>query len=301
MISAVIHTYNEENNIERALSSLSWVDEVIVVDMESIDSTCQKARQYNTKIFTYPFTGFVEPARNFGIEKTTGKWVLILDADEEIPRTLVDHLREITSKNSHDYIRIPRKNIIFGKWIQNGGWWPDYQIRFFKKNMVKWTDQIHGVPLTRGKGIDLEPIETLSIVHHNYQTIEQFIQRLNRYSGIGAKQLFLKNQRFTTELLLEKPVSEFIHRFFVWKGYRDGIYGLSLSLLQSFSELVMYLKLWELYNFKGTRISLQKLEKQIDSQYRRINFYLSDWHIQHSKDVFFQFKHRIKRKLNSYV
>src|SRR4030042_2249641 len=184
MISAVVHTFNEEKNIERCLSSLSWTDEIVLIDMGSKDRTCEIAKNYKVKIFQHPWTGFVEPARNFGLSKAKGEWIFILDADEEVPHDLAKFLLSESRNPSGDYYRISRKNIIFGKWIKHAGWWPDYQIRFFRKGKVSWIEKIHGIPLTKGHGVDMEPKERTSITHYNYQTLIQYIERMNRYSSV---------------------------------------------------------------------------------------------------------------------
>ena len=125
MISVIVHTYNEEKNIDRCLNALSWADEIVMIDMGSKDKTIQEAQKYNTTIYQHPYTHFVEPARNFGISKAKYEWVLIVDADEEIPKTLSRFLQKASNENIFDYYRIPRKNIIFGKWIKHTGWWPE--------------------------------------------------------------------------------------------------------------------------------------------------------------------------------
>jgi len=300
MITAVVHTYNEEKNIARCLSSLFWVDEIVLVDMGSTDDTLKIVSEYKVKVFNHPFTGFVEPARNFAQKKAQGDWIMIVDADEEIPRTLAGFLLKFASEGKYDYLRIPRKNYIFDRWIKNSGWWPDYQIRFFKKNSVRWTDKIHSVPLTRGEGHDLELREELSIVHHNYQSIAQFLERLNRYSDIRAKELFVANGKFRYEYLFEKPVKEFVRRFIVWGGYKDGLHGLALSLLQAFSELAIYLKLWELYDFFPARLSLKDVFLSIRKEYKMITFHFSQELIGKTKNNLLSLLMRVKRKLGYY-
>ena len=132
-LSIALITLNEEANIERCLSSLkSFADEIILVDMGSTDQTLQKAKEFSAKIFTHPYTGFVEPARNYALDKTQGDWVFLIDADEELPKTLKLLLKELIREKSKSFYRVPRKNIIFGRWIKHAYWWPDYQIRFFK-------------------------------------------------------------------------------------------------------------------------------------------------------------------------
>lgn len=300
MISALIHTYNEEKNIERALSSLSFADEIVLVDMGSNDNTCKIASQFTPRIFQHPHTGFVEPARNFGISKARGNWVLIIDADEEISNGLARYLRLEIQHPKADFYRIPRKNIIFGKWMKHAGWWPDYQVRFFKKENVSWRNQIHGVPLTRGTGLEIEPSENLSIIHHNYQTIGQYIDRLNRYTSISAKQLFLSNTRFSMSQLFAMQVKEFVNRFFVWEGYKDGVHGLALSILQSLSESVTSLKLWELEGFKQEKIELTEIEKYLADDFRNKQYWLINALLRQPKDLFTRIRLRIMRKLHIY-
>lgn len=300
MISAIIHTYNEEKNIERCLVSLTFADEVIVVDMGSADRTCQIATSYHAKIFQHPYTGFVEPARNFGLSKAVGEWIIVVDADEEIPQSLAKYLLIEAQNSNFDFFRIARKNIIFSRWVRHSGWWPDYQIRFFKKGNVSWSDKIHGIPLTKGLGKDIEATEALSITHYNYQTVEQYIERLNRYSTISAKQLYLDNEHFKIATLFEKITNEFITRFFVWQGFKDGVHGLALSLLQSLAETVTYLKLWELEQFKEEKISLTEIEKLMVQDFKTKQHWFINEKLTHPHNIIEEAIWRIKNKLHIY-
>lgn len=300
MISAVVHTYNEEKNIERCLSSLAFVGEIVIIDMGSTDATCDIGKNFKAKIFNHPYTGFVEPARNFGISKASGDWILIIDADEEIPATLSHYLLQQSKTAEFDYIRIARRNIIFGKWIKHAGWWPDYQIRFFKKGQVFWNDKIHGVPFTKGDGQELPATADLSITHYNYQTIEQYIGRLNRYTNISAKELFLANKKFSFSDALEASSKEFINRYFVWEGYKDGVHGLALALLQAFSETATYLKLWELENFKEERISLTDAGNAITYAEKEKKYWFFSTLLKEPHDLINDLIWRLKRKLTKY-
>jgi len=142
------------------------------------------------KIVFHQKLDYVEPARNFAISKVVNEWVLVLDPDEEINQNLKTRLIQIAQHLKQiNYVRIPRKNIIFGKWMKAAMWWPDFNIRFFKKGAVKWSDKIHKPPQVKGEGLDLEAKEEWAITHHNYQTISQFAERLNRYTTIEAKEL----------------------------------------------------------------------------------------------------------------
>ena len=300
MISAVVHTYNEEKNIKRCLSSLSWVDEIVLIDMNSTDRTRELASEYKAKIFAHPYTGFVEPARNFGIKKAQGSWILIVDADEEIPKSLADRLLAVSKDKTVDYCRIARKNIIFGKWLRHSGWWPDYQIRFFRKGSVTWSDKIHGVPLTRGRSLDLAYAQELCIIHYNYQTIDQYIDRLNRYTTITAKEFFLANKKFSFQNLIEVSAKEFINRYLAWEGYKDGIHGLALAFLQAFSEMVTYLKLWELENFKEEKISLEEVKKITEKEQKNKRYWFADTLLKQPHNFISDLLWKIERKLTRY-
>jgi len=299
-ISAVVNTYNEEVNIDRCLSSLhSFADEIVLVDMGSTDKTTKIAKNYTNKIFTHPYTGFVEPARNFAIEKTTGDWVFLIDADEEITKDLKNLLLKLAKTSSKSFFRIPRKNIIFGKWIKHANWWPDYQIRFFKKGHISWSDKIHSVPLTRGEGLDLEAKVEHAIIHYNYQTISQYIDRLNRYTNIQAKELYLNGYKFDWKDLISKPSHEFLSRFFQSRGYKDGWHGLALSLLQSASMLVLYAKVWELEGFTEGKIDLVEVKKELNERGRQENYWSVEEKLQTDAPILSKLKLKLERKLTS--
>ena len=250
-ISVIINTWNEEENIKRCLESVRKIaSEIIVVDMHSKDRTVAIAKKLGAKVFFYKYLSYVEPARNFALRQAQGDWILILDPDEEIPPFLAKRLEDL-AQNSEEvtYFRLPRKNIIFGKWIKHSRWWPDYNIRFFKKGNVRWLEKIHSVPLTRGTGKDFEAKETNAIIHYHYQSISQYLSRLDRYTIIQAKDLIESGYKFSWQDMLKKPMGEFLSRFFVGESYKDGLHGLALALLQAFSELVKYLKVWESEKF----------------------------------------------------
>ena len=252
-ITAIINTHNEERNIIRCLRSISpHVDEIVIVDAESTDKTRQLAKQYTKKIWEYPYKGYVEPARNFAIKKASEEWIILLDADEVMNEELGLKLRQLTGQDVYTYYRIPRKNLIFGKWITHSGWWPDYQIRLFKKDSVTWNDEIHSIPITEGKGTDLPVNEQNALIHHHYTSIDQYIERLNRYTSQEARQLVEYGASFEWKNLIEKPTGEFLTSFIMWEGYRSEIHGLALSLLQAFSFLIVQLKVWEYHQFKET-------------------------------------------------
>jgi len=275
-ISVVINTLNEEDYIERAIKSVNWADELIVCDMHSSDKTVEIAKKLGAKIFFHKKEDYVEPARNFAISKASNDWILVLDPDEEIPETLAKRLQEIAAKMEQiDYVRVPIKNVIFGHWMQHSGWWPDCKVRFFRKNKVEWTDKIHRPPETLGQGLDLPADEKFALIHHNYGTVSQFLEKMNRYTTVQAEELKKEGYKFEWKDLFEKPLSEFLSRFFANEGYKDGLHGLSLSLLQAFSFVVMYLKLWEVDKFREQDINLSELNNLKNQSAEVFNYWIN--------------------------
>lgn len=295
-ISVVINTLNEEKNIERVLKSVKWADEIIICDMHSEDKTVQIAKSLGAKIIYHKDQEFVEPARNFAISKSSNDWILILDPDEELPESLSARLKEIVNKmNRIDYIRTPRKNIIFGKWMKASGWWPDYNIRFFKKGKVKWEDKIHKPPQTLGEGIDLAAEEKYAITHHHYESVSQFLERMIRYTKIQAEELKKDGYKFDFRDLIKKPLGEFLGRFFASRGFEDGLHGLALSLLQAFSQLVVYLRIWEMEKFGQKDVDLNEFKKLNQESQKEIEYWFKYGNL--PKNPFKRFVQKLKNKL----
>ena len=260
-ISAVINTRNEERNIVRCLRAIHpFVEEIVVVDMESKDRTRQLARKFTKKIYTHKNVDYVEPARNFAIEKATGDWIILLDADEIVPEELGLKFRRLVDHATYEFYRIPRKNLIFGRWVTHSGWWPDYHIRFFKKGIVRWENEIHSIPTTYGKGMDLQAEEKNALIHYHYDSIAQYLERLNRYTTQEVNQLISENATFSWKDMLTKPAGEFMTRYFAWEGYKDGLLGLALSILQAISFFVVQLKLWEAHRFNEEMFTLEEMK-----------------------------------------
>jgi (heptosyl)LPS beta-1,4-glucosyltransferase len=293
-ISVIINTLNEAENLPKAISSVKdFADEIVVVDMESTDGTPEIAKNLGAKVFTHKKLGYVEPARNFAISKATNSWILILDSDEEVPKKLSEKIKKILKYPEADYYRVPRKNIIFGKWIKYSRWWPDFNIRLFKKGAVSWNELIHAVPMTQGIGEEIEAKEELSIVHHNYDSIEEYIERMNRYTSRLSEERINEGYKFNWRDLILKPSNEFLSRYFFGEGYKDGLHGLALSLLQGFSELSLYLKIWQKEKFNENNVTLTEVIGVMRDQEKDLHYWQNDSQFKESG----KFTDRIRRKL----
>ena len=296
-ISVVINTLNEEANLPNAVKSIrDLADEIIVVDMHSSDNTVEIAKKNGAKVYQFAKVGYVEPARNFAIEKATGDWVLILDADEEVPEKLSFTLKTLSQEEGVDHYTVPRQNIIFGKWIKHSKWWPDYNIRFFRRKKVRWSSKIHQPPLTYGVGKDLPAKKSYAIIHHNYQSIDQYITRLNRYTSIQANALASDGYKFIWTDLIQKPTQEFLSRFFAAQGFKDGLHGLVLAILQAISEFVTYLKVWQSEQFANQQISINEINIQLNKSHNQLKWWSDEVR---TKDLpfFIKIPTIIKRKI----
>lgn len=295
-LSVVINTFNEEKNIARAIKSAEFADEIIVCDMYSDDDTAVIAKKMGAKIIFHKRVGFVEPARNLAISQASGDWILIIDADEEISDGLKDKVKElIYDEGVVNFVEVPRKNIIFGKALKGAMWWPDYNIRLFKKGTLTWSTKIHSKPKTTGQGLILAPLDSNAIIHHHYDSVSQFITRMDRYTTIQAKELKESGYNFDWKDLITKPLGEFLSRFYANRGFEDGLHGLSLSLLQAFSHLVMYLKTWEKEDFDSKNLNFNELNHTLKESGSEISYWMKYGNL--SKNKLKRVLQKIKNRL----
>jgi glycosyltransferase involved in cell wall biosynthesis len=300
-ISVVITVLNEQKRIQDCLESIKWADEIVIVDDGSTDKTVAIAQKYTDKIIPHKSEGYVEPSRNFAISKATGDWILVLDADEQVPPSLAAKLQEIAKNETKaECVRIPRKNIIFNKWMQHTGWWPDYNIRFFKKGSVTWPNKIHSKAQVHGLVIDLGPQEETALIHYNYDTVSQFLRKLDSYTTVTANERIAEDNQFHWTHMIELPVQEFLSRFFARKGYKDGLHGLVLSLLEGFYEFITCLKVWEQKGFKEVTPNdvMQGFEPSIEESRKQLHFWMYDKKITEESTNLKKQIYKIRRKLN---
>ena len=248
-ISAILIVRNEERNLEYCLQSIRWCDEIVVVDMESDDGTIGVARKYTDKIFSHKKVEAFDIARKLALEKASGEWVVSIDADEMIKKDLSDTIIDLAKKNAADVFYFPRKNYIMGQWIQHTGWWPDYQLRFFRHDSVWFNETLHGfvVPRNNARVQYLEPRELNAFSHFNFKDSFQLMEKINNYTSIEASLLRKHgNGSLKWYKMLFNSVSEMCKRYVVYKGFKDGYHGFCLSVMMGFYKFLMSVKLWEL-------------------------------------------------------
>jgi len=186
-ISAVVHTRNSELTIESALRSLRWADELIVVDMESSDRTLEIARRFPCTVISIPLAPRVDGTRNRALAVCRNDWVFFLDSDEYLAEDTGEELQSCICKygSRYDAFALPRYNYICGQVMRGSRWYPDQQIRLFRKGTVVWEDSIHRPPLVvtnPNRLMGLTPGECPHIHHRNYDSIGQFLRRQLDYA-----------------------------------------------------------------------------------------------------------------------
>lgn len=253
-LSAVISTHNSETLIEDCLKSAEKVaDEIIIVDNESTDKTVKIAKRYTKIIHPHKNNPLVlNQAKNYGFTKAKGEWIISLDPDERISPKLATEIKKIlkehSSKRQHPAYQMPRKNIIFGRWIKHGLWYPDEQIRLFRRGQARFLEK-HNHEKLKVKG----RIGSLKghLIHYNYTGVTQYIDKINHlYSDNEAKTAIESGKIVKWYDAIRMPLSDFLANFFAREAYKDGLHGLVLSLMQAFYTFVVFAKIWEQQGFK---------------------------------------------------
>ena len=270
IVSAVL---NEENNLERVLKSVKDIaDEIIIVDGGSTDNTVKTAEQFQSRVINKANQPMFHRNKQIGITAASHEWILLLDADEEITADLAKEIKKTIKNADHDekVFRIRRKNLLFGKWLGHTGWWPDWQIRLFRKGSVYFEcKSIHEHPKVRhGKVGELKNY----IKHYNYSSVSQYLDKLSKYTADDAKYRYAGKSPAVSDFIL-KPFGEFSKRFFLWKGYRDGLHGLALSILQSFYEFIVVAKAWESAGFKDKDIDKKAVVEDVKKGFFEICYW----------------------------
>jgi len=298
-LSVVISAFNEEKKIEDCLKSASFADEIIFVDNSSSDGTLKIAKKYTPKISTRENNPMLNINKNFGFSKAKNEWILSLDADERITDILKKEIQSIIKNDKKDVngFWIPRKNIIFGKWIQSEMWWPDYQLRLFKKDRGRFPEKhVHEYLKVDGETAKLQ----FPLIHQNYSSVDQYLYKMEKiYTESEVAHQLESHVEIKWVDALRYPVADFLKTFFLQKGYRDGLHGLVLSLLQAFYMEVVFVKLWEKRGFKEEVPN--NFLKETHKEFRRIKKEFSYWFltsfIQETKNPIKKINLKILRRL----
>jgi len=248
-ITAIIVIHKNPKYLEQSLLSIvDEVDEIVIGDVGMTAKITPKVNQKAKIIKLESNIPFADLVKEDLKKHASGDFILYLDPDEIVPQKLWSYLKD--KLKEYDYFLLPRKNILFGKWIEHGRWWPDYQLRFFKKNAVIWPKTIHPVPVGMGNKHEVPAVEDLAIIHYNYDSISHYLEKAIRYSQFEASELYDKKITFTLHQAIKKSLNEFVSRYFANDGYKDGMHGFVLAFLQLFYYMLVYFFYWEKNEYK---------------------------------------------------
>jgi glycosyltransferase involved in cell wall biosynthesis len=240
-VTATVITFNEAANIRAALASLSFADEIVVVDSQSTDDTVAIARLFTDKVFVRPWPGYVAQ-KNFAAEQASHDWILSLDADERISEPLADEIRALAAGDAAGY-RIPRVTFHLGRWLRSTDWYPDFQLRLYERRRARWTGRhVHESVKVEG------PVGRLSaeILHYAYRDLSHHLQTMDRYTTLAARQMFEDGRRAGWWDLATHPPAAFLRNYLLRGGFRDGVPGLIVSAMNARYVGLKLAKLWEL-------------------------------------------------------
>lgn len=245
-ISAIVITKNEEKMIGDCLNSLSFADEIILVDTGNTDKTNDIAKKDKARIIKFNGKGSFADWRNKGLKMAKGDWIIYLDADERVTKELQKEILDELPDTKFNAFAIARRNFIFGKEFKHSGQYPDYQKRVFRKSTFrKWSGDIHEEPSYEGDAV-IGHLQN-PMLHLKNMTLSQMVEKTNKWSEIEAKLMFdAKHPPMTTPRFFSAMAREFWKRMIIEMAFLDGALGIIYAIYQVFSKFTSYAKLYEM-------------------------------------------------------
>jgi glycosyltransferase involved in cell wall biosynthesis len=242
-LTALVPTFNEEENLRDCLESLRWADEIFIVDSFSGDGTLDIGREFSARIVQHAYANSAAQ-KNWAIPQAIHPWVLLVDADERVTPELRDEIRRILEEGPrHDGYWIRRANHFLGRRMKHCGWETDKVIRLFRRDVARYQErEVHAE-------IDLPgplPVLRNKLLHYSFRSFSQYWRKMQTYSDWGASQLHREGRRAGWAAIALRPVIRFLKMYLLRLGFLDGVHGLVLCMLSAFTVYLKYAKLWEL-------------------------------------------------------
>ena len=242
-VSVTIITLDEAEHIGAAIDSAVWADEVVVVDSGSTDGTATIARGKGATVLSREWSGYVDQ-KNFAADRVSNDWIFSLDADERIPPPLAAEVQALlASEPPKRGYRVPRVSFHLGRWIRTTDFYPDFQTRLYDRRAARW----RGKYVHESVSVD-GPVGRLrhDLEHYSYRDLSDQLDRVNHYTSLAARQLREDGRRAGPLELLIHPPAAFLRNYLLRRGILDGTVGLTISLVNAYSVLLKFAKLWEL-------------------------------------------------------
>ena len=244
MLSVIIITKNEAENIARCLESIAWAEEIIVLDSGSSDDTVKICRQFTENVYLTDWPGF-GPQKQRALDKASHDWILSIDADEEVSEALKIEIQQAMLENNVQGFEIPRLSSYCGRQIKHGGWWPDHVLRLFRRDAGRFSnDIVHERIMVAGV---VKRLQT-PLLHEAFVNPEEVLNKINSYSSLGAEKLYKKNRQSGLGLALSHGLWTFFRTYFLKAAILDGPEGLMLAISNAEGSYYKYLKLHYLNN-----------------------------------------------------
>jgi glycosyltransferase involved in cell wall biosynthesis len=227
----------------KPLTGLAGVDTLVLLDSRADEATEHVARSVADHVARNTFVNFSKQ-RNHALDLATGAWVFFIDPDERPTPALAKEIEAALQRDQYAAYRVPRRNIFFGREVRHTGWWPDYQVRLLKRDRCRYDEsrEVHEFPIVGGEtGTFSQPL-----VHYNYDTWGQFFRKQWLYTRHDARALHAAGRRARPRSLIGQPLRELKRRFIDYKGYKDGLLGLALSIAMALYTAETYRQLLRL-------------------------------------------------------
>ncbi len=249
-ISACIITFNEENKIAEAVESVAWADEILVVDSESTDETRAIAESLGAKVLIKNWEGFSKQ-KQFAVDNAAHEWIFSLDADERVSGELKSEilkLKNISETDLADGYRIPRLSFYMNRPIRHGGWYPDWQLRFFNRRKGHWKNVLVHESVQMNETARVEKLSG-DIFHYSVEDASHHHQMIGtRYAPLAARQLFERGKSTSPFKIVTAGLTTFLQTYILKGGFLDGLAGFCIARFAAHHAFLKYMLLWEMQN-----------------------------------------------------
>lgn len=247
-ISACIIAFNEEKNIANSLRSVQWADEILVVDSESTDATRKIAETNGAKVVINEWQGFARQ-KQFAVDNASNDWIFSLDADEIVSEELkkeILHIKNLPGTQLADGFRIPRLSIYMNRRIRHGGWYPDFQLRFFDRRRGKWKNVLIHESIQMDENARVEKLKN-DILHYSVPDAAYHNKMIGeRYAPLAAKQMFERGRKTNIWKITTVGMTTFLQTYILKAGFLDGFAGFCIARFAAHHSFLKHLILWEM-------------------------------------------------------